>query len=63
MYRHEPLTARVISLVRDGAIGAVRAIVSGFTFALEPSHNIRLDPALGGGRCGTSAAIRSPTRS
>ena len=49
MYRHEPLTARVMSLVNDGAIGAVRAVVSGFTFALEREHNIRLNPALGGG--------------
>ncbi|MBY0495347.1 MAG: Gfo/Idh/MocA family oxidoreductase [Cyanobacteria bacterium] len=49
MYRHEPLTARVLSLLGDGAIGAIRAVVSGFTFALEPSHNIRLDPQLGGG--------------
>jgi D-xylose 1-dehydrogenase (NADP+, D-xylono-1,5-lactone-forming) len=49
MYRHEPLTARVTSLLNDGAIGAVRAVVSGFTFALEGAPNIRLDPALGGG--------------
>ena len=49
MYRHEPLTARVMSLVNGGAVGAVRAVVSGFTFALEREHNIRLDPALGGG--------------
>jgi len=49
MYRHEPLTARVVSMIRDGAVGSVRAIVSGFTFALETEHNIRLDPALGGG--------------
>lgn len=49
MYRHEPQTARVISLLNDGAIGAVRAIVSGFTFALEHGPNIRLNPALGGG--------------
>ena len=49
MYRHEPLTARVMSLVNDGAIGTIRAVVSGFTFALEPAHNIRLNPALGGG--------------
>ena len=33
MYRHEPLTARVASLVEKGAVGTVRAIVSGFTFA------------------------------
>ena len=49
MYRHEPLTARVLSLLHDGAIGAVRAVVSGFTFALEGDTNIRLSPALGGG--------------
>lgn len=49
MYRHEPLTARVMALLNDGAIGAVRAMVSGFTFALETGANIRLDPALGGG--------------
>ena len=49
MYRHEPLTARVRSLINDGAVGTVRAIVSGFTFALDTPHNIRLDPALGGG--------------
>jgi D-xylose 1-dehydrogenase (NADP+, D-xylono-1,5-lactone-forming) len=49
MYRHEPLTTRVLSLINDGAVGSVRAIVSGFTFALDSSHNIRLDPALGGG--------------
>src|SRR5688500_18898255 len=35
MYRHEPLTAAAVRLVNDGAIGTIRAIVSGFTFALE----------------------------
>lgn len=49
MYRHEPLTARVRQLVRDGAIGKLRAIVSGFTFALEGGANIRLQSELGGG--------------
>jgi xylose dehydrogenase (NAD/NADP) len=49
MYRHEPLTARVLSLINDGAIGTVRAMVSGFTFALDPEPNIRLEPRLGGG--------------
>ena len=49
MYRHEPLTARVLELVRGGAVGAVRAIVSGFTFTLTDEANVRLDPALGGG--------------
>ena len=49
MYRHEPLTRRVIDLLNDGAVGSVRAVISGFTFALESPLNIRLDPALGGG--------------
>ncbi len=49
MYRHEPLTARVIGLITAGAVGSVRAVVSGFTFALESSANIRMDRALGGG--------------
>lgn len=49
MYRHEPMTARVVSLINEGAIGTVRAIVSGFTFALGAGPNIRLDPAMGGG--------------
>lgn len=49
MYRHEPLTARVVSLIRGGAIGPVRAVVSGFTFALEPGTNIRRESSLGGG--------------
>jgi len=49
MYRHEPLTTHVTSMIRDGAVGEVRAIVSGFTFALDTGTNIRLDPSLGGG--------------
>lgn len=50
MYRHEPMTGKVVGLINDGAIGAVRAIVSGFSFLLDAKHrNIRLDPRLGGG--------------
>jgi predicted dehydrogenase len=49
MYRHEPQTRKVVELLNDGAIGGVRAIVSGFTFALEGGANIRLAPPLGGG--------------
>lgn len=49
MYRHEPLTAKVQDLVHGGALGTVRAIVSGFTFALTNATDPRLDPALGGG--------------
>ena len=49
MYRHEPQTRRIVQLLRDGVIGPVRAIVSGFSFLLEGDGNIRLNPALGGG--------------
>jgi predicted dehydrogenase len=49
MYRHEPQTAEIVALVQSGAIGAVRAIVSGFTFTIDGPANIRLDPTLGGG--------------
>lgn len=49
MYRHEPLTAKVLALVNGGALGNVRAIVSGFTFTLTNNSDVRLDPQLGGG--------------
>lgn len=49
MYRHEPQTRSIAALLRDGAVGTVRAVVSGFTFLLEGDGNIRLSPALGGG--------------
>jgi predicted dehydrogenase len=49
MYRHEPLTARVTALIRDGAVGAVRTIVSGFTYAQGRPNDVRLVAALGGG--------------
>lgn len=50
MYRHEPLTRRVMELLDGGAIGTVRAVVSGFTFALDRSAaNIRMQRELGGG--------------
>ena len=49
MYRHEPLTRAVVSLVRDGAIGAVRTMNAGFTYAQSRADDVRLDKALGGG--------------
>jgi predicted dehydrogenase len=49
MYRHEPLTARVVRMVADGSVGAVRAIVSGFTYAQGRPNDVRLVAALGGG--------------
>lgn len=49
MYRHEPLTARVVELVRGGAVGAVRTMVSGFTYAQSRVGDVRLDAGLDGG--------------
>jgi predicted dehydrogenase len=49
MYRHEPLTQAVVDLVRDGAVGAVRHISSGFTYAQSREADVRLDRSLGGG--------------
>jgi xylose dehydrogenase (NAD/NADP) len=49
MYRHHPQTARVVELVRGGAIGRVRSGRADFTFALADQADIRLSAALGGG--------------
>jgi predicted dehydrogenase len=49
MYRHEPLTAAVLRLVADGAVGAIRSITSGFTYAQSRADDVRLDAGLGGG--------------
>ena len=49
MYRHEPLIARVLELLEKNAIGPLRTIAAGFTFAQGRSPDVRLDAALGGG--------------
>jgi D-xylose 1-dehydrogenase (NADP+, D-xylono-1,5-lactone-forming) len=49
MYRFHPRIARLVELVRGGAIGAPRAISSAFSFRLTRPDNIRWDAALGGG--------------
>ena len=49
MYRHEPLVARVLELVREGAVGPLRLIESGFSYQQSRSPDVRLDPRLGGG--------------
>jgi len=49
MYRHEPLTSAVVRLVTDGAIGAIRTISSGFTYAHSRPGDVRLDRSLEGG--------------
>jgi predicted dehydrogenase len=52
MWRHHPQTRRIEELVRDGAVGAVRALRAHFSFDLVRSgrgDDVRLDPALDGG--------------
>lgn len=49
MYRFHPRTERLVTLLRDGAVGDLRTIRSAFTFRLTKPDNIRLDPDLGGG--------------
>jgi len=49
MYRFHPRIERLLSLVREGAIGELRMIRSAFTFRLAHMENIRMRPDLGGG--------------
>src|SRR5205085_3254290 len=51
MYRCHPQTARIVELIREGAVGEVRLIQSNFSYNLGPKYeNIRLsNPAAGGG--------------
>ena len=50
MYRCHPQTAKLVSLIREGAVGQVRFIRSTFTYDVGYDfQNIRLQNALGGG--------------
>jgi predicted dehydrogenase len=49
MYRHHEQTARLVELVRDGAIGELRVVRSAFSYALFDEHNIRLRTDVEGG--------------
>jgi D-xylose 1-dehydrogenase (NADP+, D-xylono-1,5-lactone-forming) len=49
MYRHNPQTARLVELVRDGAIGELRVIRSAFSYSLYDTENIRLRTDVEGG--------------
>ncbi len=49
MFRHEPLIARVVELVKGGEIGAVASLNAGFTYLRSRSPDVRLDASLGGG--------------
>ena len=49
MYRHNPQTAKLVELVRDGAIGELRVVRSAFSYALYDADNIRLRTDVEGG--------------
>jgi D-xylose 1-dehydrogenase (NADP+, D-xylono-1,5-lactone-forming) len=49
MYRHNPQTAKVVELVRSGAIGELRLIRSAFSYGLYDAENIRLRSDVEGG--------------
>jgi xylose dehydrogenase (NAD/NADP) len=48
MWRHHPQTARLLELVRGGAIGELRLVRAWFSFTIREG-DVRLDPALAGG--------------
>lgn len=49
MYRHNPQTARILELVRDGAIGRLRLVRAWFRYPTSEATDIRLDTSLDGG--------------
>jgi D-xylose 1-dehydrogenase (NADP+, D-xylono-1,5-lactone-forming) len=49
MYRHNPQTARLAELVREGAIGQLRVIRTAFSYSLYDADNIRLRTDVDGG--------------
>ena len=49
MYRHHAQTARILDIVGNGTIGALRTLATAFTFTLTREADVRLHPALGGG--------------
>ena len=49
MWRHNPQTQLLRSLLDEGAIGSVRLVRASFSFVLAGDVDVRLDPALDGG--------------
>ncbi|HEU5489520.1 MAG TPA: Gfo/Idh/MocA family oxidoreductase [Gaiellaceae bacterium] len=49
MYRHNPQTAKLVELVRDGAIGELRVVRTAFSYSLYDTENIRLRTDVDGG--------------
>jgi len=48
MWRHHPQTARLLELVRGGAVGELRLVRASFSCTIREG-DVRLDPALAGG--------------
>lgn len=49
MYRHHPMTRRVVQMVREGVIGKVSIIAASFTFPIRREDDVRLNNDLAGG--------------
>jgi D-xylose 1-dehydrogenase (NADP+, D-xylono-1,5-lactone-forming) len=49
MYRHNPQTARLAELIREGTIGELRVVRSAFSYSLYDPDNIRLRTDVDGG--------------
>ena len=49
MHRFHPLTEAVVDAVHGGELGELRLVQSAFNWAIPDPHNIRFNPALGGG--------------
>jgi D-xylose 1-dehydrogenase (NADP+, D-xylono-1,5-lactone-forming) len=49
MFRHNPQTAKLTELVRDGAVGELQTIRAAFSYSLYDAENIRLRPDVDGG--------------
>jgi xylose dehydrogenase (NAD/NADP) len=49
MYRHNPQTAKLVELVREGAVGELRVVRSAFSYSLYDTENIRLRTDVDGG--------------
>jgi D-xylose 1-dehydrogenase (NADP+, D-xylono-1,5-lactone-forming) len=49
MYRHNPQAARIVELVREGAIGQLHVVRAAFSYSLYDADNIRLRTEFEGG--------------
>jgi predicted dehydrogenase len=49
MYRHHPLTLKVLEIVNSGSLGTLKLIRGSFSFVLSREGDVRLNPEWGGG--------------